>query len=105
MPAWVVAYTLCALGVAGSFGVDLAGMCLIPLALAALRLGWSALWVLTLSIGNANSNHRGHDQQLPGVVLASLCGACSSLVLPRLTREPSTHLLPSHALTGFRIPQ
>ena len=30
-------------------------------------------------------------QQLPGVVLASLCGACSSLVLPRLTREPSTH--------------
>ena len=27
----------------------------------------------------------------PGVVLASLCGACSSLVLPRLTREPSTH--------------
>ena len=25
-------------------------------------------------------------QQLPGVVLASLCGACSSLVLPRLTR-------------------
>ena len=30
-----------------SIGVDLAGMCLIPLALAALRLGWSALWVLT----------------------------------------------------------
>ena len=25
-----------------------------------------------------HSNHRGHDQQLPGVVLASLCGACSS---------------------------
>ena len=32
-------------------------------------------------------------QQLPGVVLASLCGACSSLVLPRLTKGLATMII------------